>query len=180
MSGIFVNRGMMKLEERAKAQIEDLEVSVSWYTGQNMQNRDFRKFVEVIYRNFEEIAEVTVLRHNRTEIKKIMTSPTALILVATLSDRIIGYLIADLVLYNDRSLMHVYYLFTSPGYRNKGVATFLLNQVQDYAEVYNCSALSLTFDTYNDQLNKYYTSNGFTFDPELRSEQRYDMMVKFI
>ena len=178
MGGQFVNRGLTKIDERNDPTRREIEVL--WYTGSNMQNRDIRKFVEVIYRNFEEIATVTELNHNRKEIKKVLTSPTCLILIATFGGSIISYLIADLVVYNNRLLMHIYYIFTALGYRNKGVATFLLNQTQDYADTYDCSALSLTYDTFNHDLAKYYISNGFTYDPELKTGQRYDALVKFI
>jgi GNAT superfamily N-acetyltransferase len=178
MSGSFVNRGLTKIDERNDPSRK--EINVLWYIGSNMQNRDIRKFVEVIYRNFEELEPIRKLNHNRTEIKRVLTSPTALILVAMYEDTIISYIIGDLVVYNNRLLFHLYYLFTAPGYRNKGVATFLLNQVQDYADVYNCSALSLTYDTYDKKLTKFYLSNGFTYDPELRSNQRHDMLVKYV
>jgi RimJ/RimL family protein N-acetyltransferase len=178
MSGIFVNRGLTKIDERNDPSRK--EIQILWYVGSNMQNRDIRKFVEVIYRNFEELEPIRKLNHNRTEIKKVITSPTALTLVATFNKQIVSYVIGDLVEYNNRLLFHIYYLFTAPGYRNKGVATFLLNQLQDYADVYNCSALSLTYDTYNKKLTKFYISNGFTYDPELRSNQRHDMLVKYI
>lgn len=178
MSGIFVNRGMTIIDERNDTSAKDIHVF--WYTGSNMQNRDIRKYVEVIYRNFENIEPVRELNHNRTEIKRIITSPTAIIIIATLNGSIISYIIADLVEFNRRMLMHIYYLFTSPAHRDKGVATFLLNQVQEYADVYNCNALSLTFDTYNHVLGKFYISNGFAFDSELGSGQRYDMLIKYI
>jgi GNAT superfamily N-acetyltransferase len=178
MSGIFVNRGLTKIDERNDP--SNKEIQILWYTGSNMQGKDIRKFVEVIYRNFEELEPKRELNHNRTEIKRIITSPTALILIAIYNKAIVSYIMADLVEYNNRLLMHIYYLFTAPGYRNKGVATFLINQVQEYADVYNCKALSLTFDTYNHPLTKFYMSNGFNYDPELKSNRRHDMLVKYI
>jgi GNAT superfamily N-acetyltransferase len=178
MSGTFVNRGITKIDELNS--LERKEIHVLWYTGANMQNRDIRKFAEVVYRNFEELEPTRKLNHNRTELKRILTSDTSLTLVATFNGSIISYLIGDLVEYNNRMLFHINYLFTAPSYRDKGVATFLLNQLQDYADVYNCKALSLTYDTYNHGLTKFYAANGFTTDPELRSNQRYDMLVKYI
>lgn len=178
MSGTFVNRGMTKIDERNDQSRQ--QIDVLWYTGSNMQNRDIRKFVEVIYRNFEQLEPIRKLNHNRTEIKKVLTSPTSLTLVATKGERMMSYIIGDLVIYNGRLLFHIYYLFTSPGYRGRGIATFLLNQVHEYADTFDCSAISLTYDTYDKTLTKFYASNGFTYDPELRSHQRHDMMVKFI
>lgn len=182
MSGSFVNRGMMKIFEQNDTSSKTIKVY--WYTGSNMQNRDIRKFVEIIYRNFEEFEPTRELNHNRTEIKRILTSPTSLTLVAVYSNgsniSIVSYLIADLFISNNRRMMHIYYLFTSPAYRDKGVATYLLNQVHEYADVFNCKALSLTYDTFNHKLAKFYFANGFNYDSELMTGQRFDSLIKYI
>jgi ribosomal protein S18 acetylase RimI-like enzyme len=178
MVGSFVNRGVTKIDERNRP--KDREIHIKWYTGSSLRNKDMRKFVEVIYRNFEYLAKYKELDHTREDILKVLTSKTSLLLVATYKGSIVSYLLADLVGYNKRLFMHIYYIFTSPSYRSNGVATFLLNNVQNYADVFNCSALSLTYDTYNLQLRKYYRSNGFRIDNELRSGGRFDMLVKLI
>lgn len=178
MGGEFVNRGTTIIDDRNDPRTR--QIKIMWYTGENMQSRDIRKFVEVIYRNFEQISNIKELSHNRTQIKKILTSPTCLILLAVYDNKIVSYAIADIVLYNNKLLMHIYYLFTSPAYRNKGVATNLINKVHQYAIEYKCVAISLTFDTYDKAITKYYMSNGFTYSPDLRSNQRYDMLVKFV
>ena len=76
-------------------------------------------------------------------------SPSLIVLLAIDNGTIVSYLIAEITVFNMRKLMHIHYLFTAPGYRQNGVATKMLNYIQDYALENNYSALSLTFDTYN-------------------------------
>jgi RimJ/RimL family protein N-acetyltransferase len=97
-----------------------------------------------------------------------------------IDDIIIGYVIADVNIYNLKKIMHIYYLFTAPLNRGRGVATTLLNLIQKYAYEQNIDTITLTFDTYNKDLTRYYMSNGFNFNPEMRSYQRHDMFVKNI
>lgn len=178
MTGSLVNRGVTKIDERNRP--KDREIQIKWFSGSNLKNKDMRKFVEVIYRNFEHLKNFSEVKHTREEIMRVLTSKTSMLLVATYQGSIVSYLLADLVGYNKRLFMHIYYLFTSPSYRSNGVATFLINSIQQYADVFDASALSLTYDTYNLKLRKYYRSNGFRMDSELRSGQRFDMLVKLI
>jgi len=60
------------------------------------------------------------------------------------------------------------------------MATYMLNMIQQYAQDQNIDTLSLTFDTYNQGLTKFYFDQFFEFDPNLRSYQRYDMLVKYV
>lgn len=178
MAGTFVNRGVTKIDERNRP--KDREIQIKWFSGSNLKNKDMRKMVEVIYTNFEHLSKYSELTHTREEIMRVLTSKTSMLLVATYKGSIVSYLLADLVGFNKRLFMHIYYLFTSPSYRSNGVATFLINSIQSYADVYDASALSLTYDTYNLKLRRYYMSNGFRMDSELRSGKRFDMMVKLI
>ena len=74
---------------------------------------------------------------------------------------IVGYLIAEETIYNMRKLMHIYYLYTASIHRGHGIATKLLNLIQEYALEYRINTLSLTYDTYNKSLTKFYLNNYF-------------------
>lgn len=178
MSGRFVNK--LTADIHAAYCPEDKTVRCVRYTGNDLANRDIRKFVEIIFRNFEELKFNKTLNHNRKEISRLLTSPTSIIVLAMLDNIIIGYITADINVYHLKKLMHIYYLYTAPLNRGKGVATTLLNLIQDYAHELGIRTLSLTFDTYNKDLTRYYISNGFNFDPEIRSYQRHDMFIKYI
>src|SRR5579872_1572134 len=148
------------------------------YTGDQLAQRDIRKLVEVVYRNFEEIADKPLLKHNRREIARVLTSPQSIIIFGVINGVIVAYLIAEAIVDNLRQLLQIVYLYTVPMYRNRGLATFMLNLIQQYAEELDIPYLSLTFDTYNKKLLKFYTEYHFDFDSNLRSYQRYDMLVK--
>lgn len=151
------------------------------YTGSDLVQRDMRKFTEIIYKNFEQIANNQNLQHNREEINRLLTSSKSIILLATNNNIVISYLIAEITeIPNSSQVMHIYYIYTSPVYRNKGVATKMLNMIQKYTLETNINILSLTFDTYDKMLEKFYLNNFFTYDTILRSYQRYDMLVKYI
>jgi len=179
MGGRFVNKLVVDRDDGFSP--ERKAIHMLRYTGDVLVNRNMRKMMDVIYRNFEELGDSTELNHTRREIARLLTSPKAIIIIATYKDQIIGYLIAESTMVeNLKQLMHIYYLYTSPVYRSRGIATYMLNLIQTYAQELNISTLSLTFDTYNKKLEKFYVNNYFVYDSNLRSYQRYDMMVKYV
>lgn len=151
------------------------------YTGNQLEGRNIRKFMEVIYKNFSGLQNTEGLNHTRWEINRLLTSRKSIIIIAIIHGQIVGYLVAEnTVLENLRQLMHIAYLFTSPIHRNKGIASCMLNLIQQYAKEQNINTLSLTFDTYNKSLEKFYLDKYFMYDPDLRSYRRYDMLVKYV
>lgn len=179
MSGSFVNK--LVVDRDAGYSKKQRTVHVVRYVGDKLAQRNLTKFIQVVYRNFEHLANTSSLNHTRQEIARLLTSPKGICVIAIVGGQMIGYLIAEItVIENLRQLMHIAYLFTSPVYRGKGIATYMLNRIQVYAQEQNISTLSLTFDTYNKPLEKFYLNNRFVYDSDLRSYQRYDMLVKYI
>ena len=178
MTGVFVNK--LTVDRDYGFSQERRTIKILRYTGNQLAQRDMRKLIELIYRNFENIAQIKELTHNRYEIARLITSPQALVLIGTIDNKIISYLIAEAKNLDARRLMHIQYIFTSPVHRGHGVATYMLNLMQQYARAIGIETLSLTFDTYDKKLTKYYLDNHFEYDPELRTYQRYDMLVKYI
>lgn len=181
MSGIFVSKTTTDREKiQAAANVRNV-VQILVYTGNDLVRRDMRKFIEVVYRNFEQLNSSPELNHTRYEISRIVTSKNSFILIATINGLIVGYILAETTtVENLRQLMHIYYLYTSPTYRQHGIATYMLNLLQKYSHELNISAMSLTFDTYDKKLETYYIDTGFVYDSNLRSYQRYDMLVKYV
>lgn len=179
MSGEFVNKTIVD-RDRIKAK-KNQTVYLLRYTGNNLTGRDLRKIIEVVYRNFEELNTSPELDHTRYNIAKVLTSPDGVSIFAVIDGIIVAYLLAEsTILENSQQYMHIYYLYTSPMYRGNGIATYLLNMIQRYAEELNINTLSLTFDTQDKELEKFYLKNYFIYDDKLRSYQRYDMLVKYI
>lgn len=179
MSQTFVNKLIV---DRDKAKSNEVRnIHMLRYTGNDLVMRDMRKLIEVIYRNFEQLNSSPELNHTKREIARLLTSPKSVIIVGTLNKSIVCYLVAEITsIDNLKQLMHIYYLYTAPLHRGHGLATYMLNLIQKYSNEVNITILSLTFDTYDKMLEKFYYNNGFVYDPNLRSYQRHDMMVKYI
>lgn len=155
-------------------------VYILTYTGNQLAKRNMSKFIEAIYKNFNTLKYTESLKHNTKEIARLLTSPLAIILLGIKDGKIIAYLIAEITVYNNRTLLHIHYLYTVSSHRGRGMGTYMLNMIQQYAQDQNISTLSLTFDTYNQGLTKFYFDQYFEYDPDLRSYQRYDMLVKYV
>lgn len=179
MCGSFVNRLTVS---RDKIYSEGTKtIHFLRYTGDQLTNRNMSKFIEVVYRNFEELSDIKSLGHSKKEIARLITSPNSIVIMGvTDSKSIISYLMAEATTYDLRILMHIYYIYTVPFYRGHGIATRMLNLIQDYSSEKNIKTLSLTYDTYNQNLTRFYFANNFEYDPEIRSYRRHDMLVKFI
>lgn len=175
----FINK---RVVDKARADSpKKLSVFFNRYTGKQLSERNLMKFVDVVYRNFDNLADETKLNHTQREVGRLLTSPKAIIIIGTINNVIECYLIAEVtVIENLRQLMHIYYIFTAPVNRGRGFSTYMLNMLQKYAKELNINALTLTFDTYNKDLERFYTNNHFVYDENLRSFQRYDMLVKYI
>ncbi len=163
-----------------KDQDFDTTIVMLKYTGNQLKRFRVIKFSEIVFKNFIELQGIKGLNHTTDEIYRLLRSPNSIILIALNKGNIIGYLIAELTVVNMRRLVHIYYLFTSLAFRNKGVGTYLLNLIGQCAIEMNVNSVSLTYDTYNKGLTKFYLDNGFNYDTELRSYQRYDMLVKYL
>jgi RimJ/RimL family protein N-acetyltransferase len=150
------------------------------YTGNDLMRKDTRKLMQVIYRNFEELSQMRELNHTKEEINRLLSSSDSIVIIGMLNDHIISYLIAEITLFNNRQYMHIYYLYTVPIHRGNGIATYMLNLIHRYAKDEMVDALSLTYDTYDKALTKFYLSNYFNYDQQMRSFQRHDMLVKEI
>lgn len=179
MSTGFVNK--LVVDRDAGYSQERKTVHMLRYVGDVLARRNLTKFIEIVYRNFEELDDISELKHTRREIARLLTSPKGVCIIAVIQGQIVGYLIAEVtVIENLKQLMHIAYLFTSPVHRGKGIATYMLNIVQIHAQQLNIATLSLTFDTYDKPLEKFYLNNYFVYDSNLRSYQRHDMLVKYI
>ena len=184
MAGNMVNKlvvdkdeALMTIQNRGKIK---RPIYVLKYTGIQMQKKDIRKLIEIIYRNFEELSKLPKLNHSRNDIARLLTSPDTIIIISVLNKLIVGYLVAEFTIVNNKKLMHIHYIFTMPVRRKSGIATYMLNLIQKYAMEEGSDALSLTFDTYNKKLERFYYNNYFRYDIGLRSYQRHDMLVKKI
>jgi GNAT superfamily N-acetyltransferase len=160
--------------------MNNTDIYIEKYLGSDLIKKDVRKMIDVIYKNFEEIADVQKLKHTSNEIYRLLVSSMSVSFFGISNKKIIAYIIAELNEVNGKRLLHINYLYVVPSYRNKGCATKLLNIIYNCGKEYRADILSLTFDTFNKKLERFYLDNYFNYDPKYRSNQRYDMLIKKI
>ncbi len=150
------------------------------YTGNDLAKRNIGKFARIVHKHFLHLTEVKTADHSTESIYDRLTSLQSTIIFAVNNGSIIGYLIAEPTLHNMENLTHIYYIYVIPSFRSKGIATYMLKLIENYSHDMGIEILSLTYDTYDDKLGKFYNKNRFNFDDNIRSYQRYDMLVKHI
>ena len=176
-----MNTGIANKSLDSKNTQNRINIHMLRYIGSVLIQRNLTKFIDTVFNNFKGMVSPE-LKHTKKEIMRVLTSPKGVCIIAIIKDQIVGYLIAEIVMVDEnlRELMHIVYLYTSSIYRKTGIATYMINLIQVYAIQKNINVLSLTFDTYNKPLEKFYLNNHFVYDSNLRSYRRYDMLVKYI
>lgn len=154
--------------------------------SKNGSDIKINKLTDYIYYIFRDMGNDPELEHNHTNIFAVLSKPHSILGVATINEegtedsyKLVGFILAAPIdEYPD--LFHIYYLYTTPQFRNIGIARELLDMVYKVAQANKYSRISLTFDTYNKKIAQFYMNNNFVFDPTIRSYKRHDMMVRFI
>ncbi len=150
------------------------------YNGRSLSSQNMITLARIIFTHFLQLEDVKGVDHSFESVYDKLISPQSVVVLAVNNQSIIGYVIAEPTLYDMQNLLHIYYIYVIPSFRNKGVATRLLKMVENYAHWIGINRISLTYDTYNDNLTKFYRDNHFDFDDTIRSFQRYDMLVKHV
>lgn len=178
MSGLMVNKLIADIDTKNSNQ--DITVSFIIYRGIQLQYKNIYSLIDVIYRNFEYLDGYSKLNHSRDSIERLLLSDSSIIILGMVDNSIVGYLIADIIDIKSDILFHIYYLYTVPIHRGNGIATYMLNLIQRLSIELKIYILSLTIDTYNKSLVKFYIDNHFNYDAKFRSFTRYDNFIKYI
>jgi ribosomal protein S18 acetylase RimI-like enzyme len=138
-------------------------------------------FIDIIYKNFSDLAYDPNLKHNIPEIKKLLTSPTFRGLLVFKSGKIVGYLLSDIIKLNDgRTALFINYIFVGKQFRKLGLADKMINTMIDYCKKHNIESIMLIYDTENLEMERFYSKRGFMLDLVLRRYARYDVFTKLI
>jgi hypothetical protein len=105
MTGNMVNK--LTVDRDAGFSNERRTVHMLRYTGDQLAQRNLYKIVDVVYKNFEELADISELKHTGHEIARLLTSPKSTIIFGVYRGQIISYLIAEITVVEDlKQLMH--------------------------------------------------------------------------
>lgn len=159
------------------------DIIFTTYTGNDLTNKQKYKISDNIFFIFRKLRENPELQHTREEIYNNLSNNNSILIVAVIrinnNYQIVGLLLATPV-QEIPNLLHIYYIYTAADFRNVGIATKLLEQLYGMGKRNKYTKISLTYDTYDNKLTKFYFRNQFYFDPTLRSYKRYDMLVRAI
>ena len=149
----------------------------------DIKTQDLNLFINLIYNNFIELNKEEKLIHTKENIEKNLRSENSVIILALNKNpnKIIMFLTANIMELNDRRLVfYISYIYTAENYRNNGIASKIMIMAEQIAYNKKCNGIMLIYDTYNKQLNHFYTKMGFMQDTNLRRYERHDIFYKII
>lgn len=148
------------------------------FTSQKMKkNPNIGNLAQTIYNNFFELARYPILKHNKYEIHRLLTSPNLIMFAIYNGNNMIAYLIGEIMKLNDgRNVLYISYLYVSSKYRNVGLGSALLNKAIVRASLLNANTVILIVDTEDQKNVDFYMKRGFVYDPYLRRYDKYDVL----
>ena len=142
-----------------------------------LKKNDLTLLIDLIYYNFENLSNFQNLNHNKKQIEKILKSDDSYVFFILNKNKIIAYMIAESVLLADgRIVFYIYYLYTSPQFRNMGFASKLIEIGRKTGNNNNCIGIMLTCDTSDTKVHDYYLKKGFMPDMLMRTYDRFDVL----
>ena len=133
-------------------------------------------FIDTVFNNFNELYNFPQLKHNRDEIIRLLYSQKFHGFLIFYGNKMIGYLLGEVIDYNELSLYFINYVFVSPVFRDKKLGTQLINLAKNYALQENLDGVSLISDTENDKNFNFYKKLGFEIHEE-RLYQRHELFI---
>lgn len=144
------------------------------------KQKDLSLFVDIIYDNFIDLKVDYKLMHNKEDIEKNLRSENSVIIIITNnSDKIIGFLTANIMILDDRrKVLYISYIYVAESERNKKIGSALIKEAEKFATNMNCIGVMLIFDTYKPYLVNFYETRGYMLDINLRRYERHDVFYK--
>jgi ribosomal protein S18 acetylase RimI-like enzyme len=133
-------------------------------------------FIKIIFENFMELYDFPQLNHNRNEILRLLNSQKFHGFLVFYGNKLIGYLLGELLDYNGMYLYFINYLYVSPVFRDKKLGSQLMNLAKEYAIMQNTDGVSLISDTENDKNFYFYQKLGFKIHED-RLYQRHELFI---
>ena len=133
-------------------------------------------FIKTIFENFIELYDYPQLNHNRNEILRLLNSQKFHGFLIFYGNKLIGYLLGELLDYNGMYLYFINYLYVSPVFRDKKLGSQLINLAKEYAMIQNSDGVALISDTENDKNFYFYQKLGFQIHED-RLYQRHELFI---
>jgi ribosomal protein S18 acetylase RimI-like enzyme len=113
------------------------------------------------------------------EIMRVIKSPRSIIMFKMYKGKIIGYVLGEIMNLNDgRNVFYITYIFTSPHFRGKGIASELMKTVSNIVEQQSLDGILLTCDSEDTEVYSFYEKRGFMPDLNLRTYDKFEVLFK--
>lgn len=144
-----------------------------------LKNSDLNNLINTIYINFYDLSKYPELKHSKKDITDLLLSDNIQVYFYIVKKKIAGYMIGDIMDLNDgRKVFYITYIFTAKQFRRNGIASKLLDYIQDKVNVYNLDGIMLTCNSENTKVYDFYLNKGFMPDLLLRRYTKYEILFK--
>lgn len=136
-------------------------------------------FGNTILNNFIELSQYPNLNHNLKEIMRVIKSQKSIIMFKMFKGKIIGYMLGEILNLNDgRNVFYITYIYTSPVFRGKGIASQFLNKISEIVRSKSLDGILLTCNSEDQEVYTFYEKRGFMPDLVLRTYDKFEVMFK--
>jgi ribosomal protein S18 acetylase RimI-like enzyme len=136
-------------------------------------------FVDTVFKNFMNLYDFPQLNHNKNEIFRLLNSETFHGFIIFYGNKLIGYLLGEIVNYNNMNLYFINYVYVSTVFRDKKLGTQLINNASEYARTQNMEGVSLMCDSENEKNMHFYNKLGFVLSDN-RLYQKHELFIKHL
>jgi ribosomal protein S18 acetylase RimI-like enzyme len=134
---------------------------------------------KIIYKNFSHLSKYEETNHTPKHIREILNSKDTKIIMITIDNKIISYMIVQNLQVRGRRVAFLYYIYTSNEYRGRGVASDLLKYLEEYTYNNKLDGIMLTCDTKKREYD-WYMLKGYMPDIIYRTYARFESLYKSI
>lgn len=136
-------------------------------------------FGQTVFNNFKDLVAYPDLKHNITEIMRVIKSPKSVIIFKMYKQKIIGYVLGEIMKLNDgRNVFYILYIYTSHHFRGRGIASELLETIQKIISDKSLDGILLTCDSEDAEIYNFYSKRGFMPDLVLRTYSKFEILFK--
>jgi len=154
-------------------------MSICLFTHDDLRKKKLLLLASIIFTNFKELADYQQLKHSMEDIMKLLQSENAIVCLYIINKKTAGYMVGEIMKLNDgREVFYVSYIFTSPKFRNNGIASKLMNTVDELTNKYKLDGIMLTCNSEDKHIYDFYLKKGFMPDMLLRTYAKYEVMYK--
>jgi ribosomal protein S18 acetylase RimI-like enzyme len=143
----------------------------------NFFNRpNLELFIDTIFNNFIDLYNFPYLKHNKTEILKLLSSNNFYGFLVFHGNIIIGYLLGEVINLNNQFVFFINYLFIAPTFRNNKLGTQLINIAKQYVIMNDFDAIAQLCDINNQNIINFYEKLGFIISNE-KLHQNHELFI---